>query len=47
MFVPVHVRERGDRLKPATAAQFFFPSLLAGLPKSLDRDTLCGGEDPL
>jgi hypothetical protein len=23
MFVPVHVRKRGDPLKPATAAQFF------------------------
>jgi hypothetical protein len=24
MFLPVHVRKRGDRLKPATAAQPFF-----------------------
>jgi hypothetical protein len=23
IFLPVHVRKRGDRLKPATAAQFF------------------------
>ena len=23
LFVPVHVRKRKDRLKPATAAQFF------------------------
>jgi hypothetical protein len=24
LFVPVHVRKRKGRLKPATAAQFFF-----------------------
>jgi hypothetical protein len=23
LFMPVHVRKRGDRLKPATTAQFF------------------------
>jgi hypothetical protein len=46
MFMPVHVRKRGDRLKPATAAQFFFFPY-GSAAKILDRDTLYGGEYPL
>jgi hypothetical protein len=45
LFFPVHVRKRNGRVRPAMTAQFFrLPSVVLG--KSLDRDTICGGQDP-
>jgi len=35
MFMPVHVRKRGDRLEPATPASFFTGDSAAKIPGSL------------
>jgi len=45
-FFAGHVRKRKSGLKPATTAEFF-SSPAAGLLKSFDRDTICGGEELL
>jgi hypothetical protein len=42
---PVHVRKRNGRVRPATTAQFFRLPLVV-LGKSLDRDTICRGDNP-
>ena len=44
LVVPVHVRKRGDPLKPATTAQFFFDRLRPCCKKSLGRVRICGVE---
>ncbi len=47
LFVPVHVRKRKDRLKPATTAQFFLIALRLCCKNLSIRVKICGVEQPL